>query len=341
MLKGVFTRSAASFAVFAVASLAVSSAQTYGASLSDKTVLKSALSIDYNKHTVTLPLYHGVHDGKSVWYIITDASDVSAAKKLHVVFSPAMANLGESALQHVTKRGGDYAFEGVPDFSKVRTYVGGKAGFPPTSATPGAIGDSNYSPFVRIDGIPGVLNAPIVATGDGAFDVTRHTNTQDSVVGIDAAAKTVTLFMVRGYVDSKPVDYLSTETSDAALASAARATYAPKLKTANSAGTMPIGVVVNGPRDAAGQGLVYYALDTPLGIDATPSNVSSIGSPFNILASAPNLDNPYAPNAYSPLWEVYIVPKGPPMRIKNYATFASLNPQKSGLLVNCPVVTFE
>jgi len=32
-----------------------------------------------------------------------------------------------------------------------------------------------YSPFIRIDGSSVVYNAPIVATGDGPFDVVHHT----------------------------------------------------------------------------------------------------------------------------------------------------------------------
>jgi hypothetical protein len=32
-----------------------------------------------------------------------------------------------------------------------------------------------------------VYNAPIVATGDGPFDVTHHTNTEDRVLGIHIA----------------------------------------------------------------------------------------------------------------------------------------------------------
>jgi hypothetical protein len=86
---------------------------------------------------------------------------------------------------------------------------------------------------------------------------------------------------------------------------------------------------------------VFLALDTPLAVDATPSHVSRIGSPFNILASAPNLNDPYARSAYSPLWEVYALPRGGSARIKDYAAFASLRPQKAGFVVNCPVITFE
>lgn len=336
-----FTR-AGSLAALAVVALATPSHVLAGSvsDKSDKIVLKSALAIDYSKHTVTLPLYRGVYGGKAAWYIITDASDLNQARKLHVVFSPSLAGLAGSAVQHVAKRGNDSVFEGAPDFSKERTYVAGKAGFPPVSATPGGVGDSKYSPFIRMDGVPGVLNAPIVATG-GTFDVVHHTNTEDCVVGIDTRAKTVTLLMIRGYVDGKLVDYLSTEASDPGGASASRATYTPKLKGAN-AGTIPIGVVVKGPRNAvSGQGLVYLALDTPLAADATPSNVSTIGSPFNILASAPDPSNLYVRSAYSPLWAVYALPQGRSARIKDYATFASLGPKKAGFVVNCPVIAFE
>ncbi len=326
----------------AIGWLATLPSYSLAASASDKIVLKSALAVDYNKHTVTLPLYRGIHGGKSVWYIITDASDLNTARKLRVVFSPSLAYLAEPAVQRVAKRGKEDIFEGAPDFSKARTYVAGKAGFPPVSATPGGVGDAKYSPFIRMDGIPGVLNAPIVATGDGAFDVVHHTNTEDCVVGIDTRAKTVTLLMIRGYVDGKLVDYLSTEASDPGGASASRATYVPALKKANAAATIPIGVVIKGPRDAvAGQGLVFLALDTPLATDATPANVSTIGSPFNILASAPNPSDPYARSAYSPLWEVYALPQGRSTRIKDYATFAALGAKDAGFVVNCPVIAFE
>jgi len=315
---------------------------SYAADFSDKTVLKSALSVDGTKHTVTLPLYRGTHNGTTVWYIITDASDVSEAKKLNVVYSPNLANIGDGALQHVTKRGDTYIFEGAPTFSSNRTYVASKTGFPPTSATPGSIGDANYSPFVRADGVPGVLNAPIVASGDGNFDVTSHTNTEDRVVAIDAQAKTVTLVLAQGFVDGKTVNYLSTEASDPIAATVERATYTPKLKHANAAAVIPIGVVVDGPRSAGdGQGLAFLALDTPLEKAATPSNVASIGSPFNVLSLAPNPANLYAQNAYSPLWDVRVLPKAQTTQIKDFATFAALGPKPAGFVVNCPVVAFE
>jgi hypothetical protein len=81
------------------------------------------------------------------------------------------------------------------------------------------------------------------------------------------------------------------------------------LKSAPSAAAIPIGVVINGPRGVeAGQGLVFLALDR---------------------ASAPNVNDPYMRSAYSPLWEAYALPRGRSARIKDYATFESLRPQKA------------
>ncbi len=331
----------ATLAALAAASVLVPSINAFAAASTDKVVLKSTLSVDSANHTATLPLYRGVHDGKTIWYIITDASDANEAKKLSVVFSPDLSNIGSAALQHVAKRGNDYVFEGAPDFSPTRTYVASKTGFPPTTATSGSTADAQYSPFVRVDGIPGVLNAPVVASGDGAFDVIHHTNTADRVIAIDPKAKTVTLALARGFVGGKAVEYLSTEASDPVAAAVERATYTPKLKAAGPGSTIPIGVVVNGPRGADGQGLAYLALDTPLGTDATPNNISSIGSPFNVLALAPSVANPYAQNGYSPLWDVRVLPQGKPGRITDFAAFAALGPKQAGFVVNCPVVAFE
>lgn len=332
---------AAALAALATALVFIPSLLAQAADTSGQLILKSAISVDHSNHTVTLPLYRGVHDGKAVWYIITDASDASEARKLGVVYAPNLASIGNAALQHVTKRGDDFEFEGAPDFSGTRSYVVSKTGFPPASATPGSVGDAQYSPFVRADGVKGVLNAPIVAVGDADFDVNHHTNTEDRVIAIDPNAKTVTLVLARGFVNGKPVHYLSTEASDPVAAAVERATYTPKLKNANRSAVIPIGVVVNGPRGDSGQGLAYLALDTPLADDATAVNAPSLGSPFNVLSLVPDLANPYGTNGYSPLWDVQVLPKGNAERIKDYATFASLGPMPAGFVVNCPVVGFE
>ncbi len=282
----------------------------------------------------------GLYAGKSVWYIITDASDAREAKTLGVNYAPSLAHLGNSAIAHVEKKDGTYIFPGAPDFSKTRTYVASATGFPPKSATPGSAADGAYSPFVRADGTSGVLNASIVATGDGPFDVTTHTNTQDRVIAIDQAKHTVTLALARGFFNGKPVYYLSTEASDAGAASVERATYVPSLAKSSQNAQIPIGVVVNGPQTgSAPQGLAFLALRTPLAKDATPANVSTIMSSFNVLSLAPSLATPYAANGYSPLWNVLVVGAPQAKRLTSFAEIAPIS-KPAGFVVNCPVVAY-
>jgi hypothetical protein len=77
-----------------------------------------------------------------------------------------------------------------------------------------------YSPFIRIAGSPTVYNAPIVATGNGPFDVVHHTNTADRVLGIHIAPASppgqfleswVDMLFVKGFDAGQPIVYLSTD----------------------------------------------------------------------------------------------------------------------------------
>ena len=303
--------------------------------------ISSAIAVDSANHTATLPLYRGTVAGKTVWYIITDASDAGVAKRFGVNFAPSLASIGAAATQRARRNSnGTYSFEGAPNFQPARTYVASTGGFPPQAATPGGTADPDYSPFVRAQGIAGVLNAPIVATGDEPFDVTTHTNTEDRVLAIDASKMTVTLALARGFFDGKPVYYLSPDASDPVAASVERATYAPGIAKASSSAEIPIGVVLDGPQTGdAPQGLAYLALRTPLGSDATLGNAAEIGSPFNVLSVAPDLGHPYAANGYSPLWNVMAVGAPQRKRLTSYAEVAPLA-KNAGFVVNCPVVAY-
>lgn len=320
---------AAVAAAFVLSTHAASAAQLSP----EKFTITSAISVDTTNHTVTLPIHSQVIAGKTAWYIVTDASNAGVAKKYGVNFAPSIADLGGDAVVSLESRT-------APDFSPARSYVASDGGFPPKSATPGAIADSTYSPFVRIAGTAGVLNAPIVAVGDGAFDVTTHTNTEDRVIAIDTAKKTATLVLARGLFNDKPVYYLSTEASADVPASVERATFDAVLAKANAAAEIPIGVVVNGPQTGgAPQGLAFLSLKTPLGADATAANASTIMSSFNVLSLAPDLKKPFATNGYSPLWNAMVVGDAQSKRLTNYAQIAPLA-KAAGFVVNCPVVAY-
>ena len=66
---------------------------------------ESALQVNLSKETVRLPLYPGTANGKTVWYVLLDASDAGLAHDLGVNYAPKLANIAISdpaAVQTVT-----------------------------------------------------------------------------------------------------------------------------------------------------------------------------------------------------------------------------------------------
>ena len=168
----------------------------------DQLTLESAIQVNLSNETVRLPLYPGIaYRGtpreEKVWYVLLDSSDPGAAHDLGVNYAPKLANIAISdpaAVQTVTldsptpaqNRFGPAVvnFAGAPDFSPTRIATPGPNGFPLAKFQPGAVAGPGYTPFIRIAGSDTIYNAPIVATGNGPFDVVNHTNTSDKVMGI-------------------------------------------------------------------------------------------------------------------------------------------------------------
>jgi len=312
-------------------------------------VLPSTISVDPEAGTVTLPLHRGTAGGKTVWYIITDSSDRADAQRRGVLFAPLLARAGslcDACVQKAVERDGSIAFPGAPDFSPTRVYTPGTAGFPPVAAHPGATASAQYTPLVKIGDI--VINAPVVATGDGTFDVTGHANTQDRVIAIDTAHKTVTLALAKGFALGKRVLYISTEASDPAAATIERATYVPSLKP--TSGWVPIEVVTNGSQ----QGLAWLGLTGHVNEDATASNAASLGSSMNVLSTLPTGNTQIA---YSPLWNVDFltwrqaslaahedtVLTSEAQVAKHQGSLTAMNGGQIGpvgIFVNCPVIAY-
>jgi hypothetical protein len=348
----------------------------------DHIILKSARNVDIKEGTVVIPVHRGVADGKTVWYLITDVSDYGIAHDLNALYAPKLVNMAincpecvqTATLGKPTGKFNNEAivhFEGAPKFSPTRVYKPSTTGFPPVAAAPGAVGDAHYTPFVRIAGSDVIYNMPIVATGDGPFDVVHHTNTADRVLAIDTKqdddGPEVTMLLARGFDSGQPIVYLSTEASDPGAASVERATYVPLLGHASFAnGDDNLGsarerifVFVNGPTSADnGQGLMYLGLRGNLGDDATPANAATLGSPMNVQGDFPSLDDPRHANAYSPLWDVQLgvwtksaIDAGVNVRQtdenqilnlvgKGYLTGPGGAPYGSAFVVNCPPVAY-
>ncbi|BDE08027.1 hypothetical protein WPS_33030 [Vulcanimicrobium alpinum] len=298
----------------------------------DHVVLKNARNVDVRNQTAVLPIHKGSFNGKTVWYILTDASDFGIARDLDVHYAPKLANLPigcPECVQQVTlgKPSGKFNndavvnFAGIPDFAPTRIFTPGPGGFPPSKAQPGAVGDAKYSPYIRIAGSPVIYNAPIIAVGDGPFDVVHHTNTAERVLAIDTKldddGPEATLLLARGFDSGQPILYLSTEASDPGAAAVERATYVPLLGHAAFAnGDDNLGsarerifVFLNGQTgkdNPEAQGLQYVAKDGNLDRDATLENSATLATSLNVQGDFPSLDDPRHANAYSPLWDVQL-----------------------------------
>jgi len=307
---------------------------------------ESAIQVDLSAETVRLPLYPGMADGKRVWYVLVDASDAGAAHDLGVNYAPKLANMGISCptcvqtvtLEHPTPAQNPFGpavvhFQGAPDFSPMRVAVPGPHGFPLAKFQPGAVAGPGYSPFIRIAGSPIVYSAPIVATGDGPFDVNHHTNTSDRALGIHIAPALapsgqfaeswVDMLFSKGFDAGQPIVYLSTDAGQPLTAVLERSTYVPALDQASfNGGDDFLGsarerlfAFVNGQagvNNAQAQGFVHQVLDGQASQDASAANPILItalrngGDFLNVFGDFPTETDPRHAQAYSPLWDAQL-----------------------------------
>ena len=306
-----------------------------------KFTVASTVKVDLNNQSVRLPLHRGQLNGTTVWYVLTDVSDQGFADELGLNFAPKLANASigcPTCVQEVTLKApadnvfgeATVQFQGVPDFSPARVLTPGPQSFPPAVVKPGAVADAKYSPFMRIAGSTAVFNAPIVAVGDGPFDVDRHTNTADRVLAVHPAKKntgpaqfhgaSVDLLFVRGFDSGKPIVYLSTESDDPATAVLERATYVPALKQTPFVGgddflgslrerIFPFVNGRTGVNNPQAQGLAHLIADGHASEDASLRNRPLIdalrkgGDALNVQGDFPTLEENNRRASYSPLWE--------------------------------------
>jgi hypothetical protein len=193
---------------------------------------------------------------------------------------------------------------------------------------------------VRVDGTDIVFNAPIVAIGDGPFDVTAHTNTHDRLLGIDTEKMTADLLFVRGFSNGRAIAYLSFDSSDAFTAAIERSTFTPALADLQfqNGGDGPgrddradsarasiftfvnaqAGLEDSPPARGATQGVgrsqgLTHALSLPIvGRDAAVANGKVLdalrrgGDVSNIFSDMPSDFGNSDPLEYSPVWDLQV-----------------------------------
>ena len=320
--------------------------QSSGLLPNNKLTLESALNVNLDKETVRLPLYPGKGpDGTRVWYVLLDSSDQGLANNSGLNYAPKLSNIGigcpecvqEVGLENPTPDQNHFGpavldFKGVPDFSPTRIAEAGPTGFPLKKFQPGAVAGPGYSPFIRIAGAPTVYSAPIVAVGDGSFDVVHHTNTADRVLDIHIAGPSkpgqfeeswVDMLFIKGFDAGQPIVYLSTDAGQPLSATLERSTYVPALDKASfnggddfagSARERLFGFIngQTGANNRQSQGFQHLMLDGHGAEDASASNTGLIeslrngGDLLNVFGDFPTLASPRHSNAYSPLWDAQL-----------------------------------
>ena len=325
-------------AVAATLALAVGTLATPASANGHTLFISSA--VEHPDDTVTLPLHRGTSHGQTVLYVITDTSNGSLAQALGVNTAQKLANAtGSTAVQKVTLNpDGSLNFPATVDFSHTRQVVPGPAGFPPTTAVPGPMGETGYSPLIQLpDG--SIVNAPHVANGTGRAP---------KVVSLAADGKSVVYRETHGFQGGQPVRYASFDASDPLAAALENVTFAPALNGAPKAdddstasARASLAAFTNGQTGAANpqrQGLNSALLD---GLD-----------PLNVLRWNPSQGR------YSPLWDVHLaqwsaaaVASGQNLRQTDWGTVQGLADHgqvtgfgggafvANGFIVNCPIVS--
>jgi hypothetical protein len=269
--------------------------------------------VDVAHGTITIPLYLGHMAGsrKNVWYILTDVDDPDVAAELGLNFSAKMTFMSNAARTANFDDQGNLFFDaGKVDFSPVRSVVPGPPGheFPPVSVHPGAIGDANYSPFVRIVNAANVIyNAPIVAFGVDAGEINfpngnvDYSKVHDEVVAIDPYNMTVTLNLINGFSFGRPVWYISMDASIPLAAAIEHNTFAPLMQKlhlgADDSFSSPIErifIATNGPEEGGCNNPLRQGLSADLADGHRPNNTLG-GIPTIALDYSPAWDaNLYA-----------------------------------------------
>ena len=318
--------------------------------------------------TITLPLYLGkTKNGKNVWYILTDTTDKANSEALGLNFSSKLgyAAVGRAIRHAQQQKDTSLVFDnsGV-DFRPERKIVPGDApnAFPPKQATPGSVGDANYSPLVQIDNLPGtpIYNAPIIAYDVNADQISfpdgknvDYRRVHDKVVKIRPGANgggTVTLKLTIGFSFAKPILYMSTDSNDQVAAALEASTLAPGLKDITvgrddtfSSAVERIFIAVNGPTGK----------DNPFrqGLNSALTD-AGVNSPLNVFGGIPTVATDYSPlwdaNIYE--WTADAVAKHYPTRLHEEFEILGLAQRgvisgpggkpfgSSGIIINCPVV---
>lgn len=319
-------------------------------------------TVDAAHGTITLPLYQGKLAGtnKNVWYILTDISDSNVAAELGLNFSVKLQFSSLAARTGNLDAAGNIVFDrGTVNFAPERKIIPGPPGaeFPPKFAQPGAIGDANYGPLVRIVNAGDVIyNAPMVAFGVDASQINfpngnvDYSKVHDEVVAIDPANMTVTINLINGFSFGRPVWYISMDTSIPLGAAIEHNTFVPLMQKlllghddSFASPVERIFIATNGAEEGGCNNPQRQGLSADLADGSRPNNV---------LGGIPTIALDYSPNWDAQLfeWTQSAIDQGfrgqvrEEFQILNFVQDKLLTGSggtafgSSGFSINCPIV---
>jgi hypothetical protein len=265
--------------------------------------------IDQEALAITLPLYKGqLTSGEAVWYVLIDTNDPKNAEALGLNFSGKLsyADVGRAVRPARLEKDLTVTFErGRVDFAPVHSITPGAAPnyFPPAAIQPGAVGDADYSPLMRLENAGGyIYNAPIVAFNVDADTLNAFCEgnpdkaiVHDKVKSICPREATVTLELTLGFSFARPVMYLSMDASVDLAAAMEVVTLAPGLTD------IPLGA---DDSFASAVERIFPVVNGPMGKDNPQrqgfnSALAGEGGPLNTLGGIPTIATDY-----SPLWDL-------------------------------------
>jgi hypothetical protein len=273
----------------ALAVTAPVAAASSGSEADERTQFITSAVEDTATDRATLTVHRSIDDdGESAYYVVTESSDKKDAKRRGVNYSPKLANaIGTAAVQNGWyDRAGVLHVEDTVDFAPTRVVTPSATGFPPLAATPGAVGQADYSPLVKLpNGI--VINAPHVMNATGSHD---------KLTGPIANRK-ATFQESEGFYEGKEVYYVSFDASDPGVAALEAVTFVANLNAAPGLGS-------NDKKTSARSGIAPFA-NGQTGVDnpnrqGLNSALLGEGDPLNVVQSRPRQ------NEYSPLWDVHL-----------------------------------
>lgn len=272
-------------AAVAVAAISPAAAMAGGTD-SERDLFVESATEDTTLNTATLPVFSGSTATGNLAYVITESSDKKDAERRGVNYAPKLGNArGTSAVQKATWANGKLRFMATVDFSPTRVVTPSPLGFPPLEATPGARGDSGYTPLVQLpNGV--ILNAPHVMNATGTHDKL-----------VSPVTTRATFQETEGFYEGKDVYYVSFDASQPDVAALEGVTYAPALNAAPGLGS-------NDKKTSARSGIAPF-VNGQTGVDnpnrqGLNSALLGEGDPLNVVQSSPHNTK------YSPLWDVHL-----------------------------------